>query len=938
MKRILINAVHSEETRVAIVANGSLANFDIERKAAQTAQGNIYKARVCAVKRDLEAAFVEYGTPRQGLLSLRKLAASDLGKISSAGTRVKIDDALKAGQQLLVQISKDAREGKGASLTTEFSIAGRYIVIKPNSPTGGVSLKMHEEGRTQMREILSQLNLADGTGVIIRSNALGRTKEELQRDYDELLKLWKDIEAAGKAHSAPKLIYQENNLVLRIIRDKFTEDVKEVLVDDSSRYNEIVEYVKIFMPELKDRVRLYDEPIPLFSKYQIENQIIQAFDREVSLPSGGTVAIDPTEALVAIDVNSAKSKSGNDLEQAALNTNLEAVDEIAHQLQLRDIGGLIVIDFIDMDQLASRQTVENRMADALSEDRANISWTRISRFGLMELQRQRLQPALHETFFETCPQCEGHGRIRNVDSIALSILRKVEHIAGTPTCSSVQAHTPPEVATYLLNEKRQDVALIEERTGVHVLILPQENLNRPDYRVLQFDENGTVSNYTIASYEHPIPHEERSLGRKSNKKSSSDNLMPVVSLQSHQTNDSIKGNQRKKTKGKTKTNKRRQEPLLQRVLARVFSSKPEPVITNPKKRNSKRKEDHKTKNEKKLTHESKQQANKAKKHQGSTDKLQNTNKQQQNQQNSQQQRKRQAQTIQKPQKLQKSQKKERDDSVQTVDIRKSRDRTPKKVHQSNRHTNNGQSSHRNQRMGTEDQVKDHQNKSRKTDIQDLETKASMHRTNNTNKRQRNRAKRTSVEAEPSVVAIFNDWNKESSNKDVSKSMPLDTQSIEEPEPIEEVSMTKTDRGTAVSSEPGAQTKSETLQKINKNKHAPQHERACNDPRKHIDQVVQLLDTKESHSNHLNKDVLDLSVQFPAEQRPTITVSAESSDTEQKNSGPDQEEVLANIQEHISHSTLDWESQNQGIATNGGVNQRAKNDPRLRRPMHPTHQL
>ena len=929
MKRILINAVHSEETRVAIVANGALANFDIERKAAQTAQGNIYKARVCAVKRDLEAAFVEYGTPRQGLLSLRKLAASDLGKISSAGTRVKIDDALKAGQQLLVQISKDAREGKGASLTTEFSIAGRYIVIKPNSPTGGVSLKMNEEGRTQMREILSQLNLADGTGVIIRSAALGRTKEELQRDYDELLKLWKEIEAAGKAHSAPKLIYQENSLVLRIIRDKFTEDVKEVLVDDSSRYNEIIEYVKIFMPELKDRVRLYDEPTPLFSKYQIENQIIQAFDREVSLPSGGTIAIDPTEALVAIDVNSAKSKSGNDLEQAALNTNLEAVDEITHQLQLRDIGGLIVIDFIDMDQLANRQTVENRMAAALSEDHANISWTRISRFGLMELQRQRLQPALHETFFETCPQCEGHGRIRNVDSIALSILRKVEHIAGTPTCSSVQAHTPPEVATYLLNEKRQDVELIEERTGVHVMILPQENLNRPDYKVLQFDENGTVSNYTIASYEHPIPPEERLLGRKSNKKSSSDNLMPVVSLQSHPTNDSIKGNQRKKTKGKTKTDKRRQEPLLRRVLARMFSSKPEPVTTNPQKRKNKRKEDHKTKNEKNLTHKPKQRANKAKQNKESTDTLQNTNKQQHNQQNSQQQRKRQAQTIQKSQKTQKSQKQERDDSVQTVDSRKSRERTPKKIHQSNRHTNNGQSSHRNQRVDTEDQVKGHQNKSRKTDTQDLETKvSSMHRTNHTNKRQRNRAKRTSAETEPSVVAIFNEWNKESSNKDVSKSMPLDTQSIEEPEPIEEVTMTKTDRGTAVSSEPGAQTKSETLQKTNKDKHIPQHERACNDPRKHIDQV-QLPDTKESHSNHLNKKVLDSSVQFPAEHRPTITVSAESSDTEQKNSGSDQEETLANIQEHTSHSTLDWEPQNPGIATNENANQRAKNDPRLR---------
>ena len=286
MKRILINAVHSEETRVAIIANGSLANFNIERKAAQTTKGNIYKARVSAVKRDLEAAFIEYGTPRQGLLSLRKLATSDLSDLPSVGTRVKIDDVLKIGQQLLVQVSKDAREGKGASLTTEFSIAGRYIVIKPNSPTGGVSLKMTSEGRAQMREVLSQLNLTDGTGVIIRSVAIGKTKEELQHDYDELLKLWKNIEAAGKAHSAPKLIYQENNLVLRIVRDKFTEDVKEVLVDDLNRYNEIVEYVKTFMPEMIDRVRLYDEPTPLFSKYQIETQIMQAFDREVSLPSG----------------------------------------------------------------------------------------------------------------------------------------------------------------------------------------------------------------------------------------------------------------------------------------------------------------------------------------------------------------------------------------------------------------------------------------------------------------------------------------------------------------------------------------------------------------------------------------------------------------------------------------------------------------------------
>ena len=636
------------------------------------------------------------------------------------------------------------------------------------------------------------------------------------------------------------------------------------------------------------------------------------------------VAIDPTEALVAIDVNSAKSKSGDDLEQAALNTNLEAVDEIAHQLQLRDIGGLIVIDFIDMDQSANRQTVENRMADALSEDYANISWTRISRFGLMELQRQRLHPALHETFFEACPQCEGHGRIRNVDSVALSVLRKVEHTAGKSTCSSVQAHTPSEVATYLLNEKRQDVALIEERTGVHVLVLPQADLNRPDYRVLQFDEDDTLSNHTIASYEHPVPHEESSLGHKSPKKDSVNNSVPIISSQSQRTNSSTKTSQHKKAQAKKQPNKQKQEPLLLRVLSRMFSSKPEPVITKHQKHKSKLKEDRTVNNEGKMSHESKQKAKKDKQHKDTTNKLQNTNKQQQD---SQRQRKRQSQTTQKPQTLQKPQQKERGNNVQTADARKSKDRAPKKSSQSNRHINDGQSSHPVQQVDVEDQVKDQRTKSRKTDTRNLETDVSTRKTSHTNKRQRSRTKRTSVEEEPSVAAIFNEWNKEEPDKNATKSMRSNNQLIEKSEPGEEITMTKADSGAAVSSKPRAQANRKPPQKTQSRKRTPQSESACNEPHERIDQT-QVLDTIEPHSSP-NDGKRDSSLQFPTEQSSVITASTESFDTERKNPESNQEKTLVNIKEHVSDSTFDSELQNPGGATNEPV-KRASNDPRLRR--------
>ena len=488
MKRILINATQPDEIRVAQVNRGRLIDFDIERTGEESTKGNIYKGRVTAVKADLEAAFVEYGAERHGLLSMRKLVPTDFLDTSKGASseQRKIEDVLKVDQELLVQVDKEPYgHKKGAALTTDFSLVGRYTVLKPKNPDGGISLQITGEALEEMKKILSSLEIPEGMGLILRTASKEKSKKEIQDDLDIVLRAWKSIESGGERAEAPRLIFQENSLVRRIVRDKLRDDIGELVIDSPDMFEELSSYVQSFMPSLESRIQLHEDDQPLFSKYRIEKDISRAFDREVALPSGGRITIDPTEALVSIDVNSARAKTGTTMAQTALHTNCEAVTEIARQLRLRDIGGLIVVDFIDMEDSEDRTAVEARMEEALSEDRANTAVTPISRFGLMELQRQRMRPPLHDTSFEACPRCSGSGRIRDIRSTALSALRDIEAAAGSRGLNSVQANTPLDVATYLMNEKRTDVLDIERRSRTRVVIVPDSHIQTPHYHVQQ---------------------------------------------------------------------------------------------------------------------------------------------------------------------------------------------------------------------------------------------------------------------------------------------------------------------------------------------------------------------------------------------------------------------------------------------------------------------
>ncbi|MBK1649919.1 ribonuclease E [Rhabdochromatium marinum] len=485
MKRMLINATQPEELRVAIVDGQQLFNLDIESPGREQKKANIYKGIITRVEPSLEAAFVDYGSDRHGFLPLKEIARSYFeGDASKPGSKHNIRELVREGQEVVVQIDKEERGNKGAALTTFISLAGRYLVLMPNNPrAGGVSRRIEGADRTELREALSQLDIPEDTGLIVRTAGVGKNIEELQWDLDYLKQLWDAIKASSEERKAPFLIYQESDVIIRSIRDHLRADIGEIVVDDPKMYEKAQAFVRSVMPHNLKKLRLYQDEVPLFTRYQIESQIESAFQREVRLPAGGSLVIDHGEALTAIDINSARATKGADIEETALNTNLEAADEIARQLRLRDLGGLFVIDFIDMTPARNQREVENRLREALKQDRARVQISRISRFGLLEMSRQRLRPSLGESSQIVCPRCRGQGTIRGVESLALSVLRIVEEEAMKDSTARILAHLPVSVATYLLNEKRRAVIAIEDRHQVEVLLVPNKAIETPEYRI-----------------------------------------------------------------------------------------------------------------------------------------------------------------------------------------------------------------------------------------------------------------------------------------------------------------------------------------------------------------------------------------------------------------------------------------------------------------------
>jgi len=504
MKRMLINATQPEELRVALVDGQRLYDLDIETPSREQKKSNIYKGKITRVEPSLEAAFVDYGADRHGFLPLKEVAPSVFCKQPPEGKRLEIKDVLREGQEILIQIAKEERGTKGAALTTFISLAGRYLVLMPNNPrAGGISRRIEGEERSELRAVLDSLTIPDGMGMIVRTAGVGKSDEELQWDMDYLGRVWEAIEAAVPDKSAPFLIYQESNIIIRAIRDYLRPDIGEILIDDGDVYNNAREFMQQVMPHNLNKIKRYEDAVPLFTRYQIESQIEAAFQHELRLPSGGSIVIDPTEALVSIDINSSRATKGSDIEETALSTNLEAADEIARQLRLRDMGGLVVIDFIDMTPSRNQREVENRIREALKKDRARIQVGRISRFGLLEMSRQRLRPSLGESSQHTCPRCSGLGSIRSVESLSLSILRIIEEDAMKEQTAQIIAQLPVDVATYLLNEKREIVSAIEKRQNVRILLIANSSLEIPNYTVQRqrADElpNGAKNSYELAT-------------------------------------------------------------------------------------------------------------------------------------------------------------------------------------------------------------------------------------------------------------------------------------------------------------------------------------------------------------------------------------------------------------------------------------------------------
>ena len=491
MKRMLFNATQAEELRVAIVDGQKLVDLDIESANKEQRKSNIYKGVVTRVEPSLEAAFIDYGNDRHGFLPFKELSRACYSTGASESGRPRIQDVLREGHEIIVQVEKDERGNKGAALTTYISLAGRYLVLMPNNPRGGgVSRRIEGEERNELRDVMAQLEIPAGMSIIARTAGIGRGVEELQWDLNYLLQLWSAIDSAANHQKGTFLIYQESSLVIRAIRDYFQPDIGEILIDTEEVYEQAHQFMAHVMPGNVHKVKLYTDDVPLFSRFQIEHQIETAYSREVSLPSGGAIVIDHTEALVSVDVNSARSTRGSDIEQTAFTTNLEAAEEVARQLRLRDLGGLVVIDFIDMESQRNQRDVENRLRDALHYDRARVQFGKISKFGLMELSRQRLQPSLGESSHQPCPRCSGTGFIRGIESTALHILRIIQEQAMKDYTGAIHAQIPVDVATFLLNEKRADIVAIESRLKVNVVLIPNIYLVTPHYKItrLRHDE------------------------------------------------------------------------------------------------------------------------------------------------------------------------------------------------------------------------------------------------------------------------------------------------------------------------------------------------------------------------------------------------------------------------------------------------------------------
>jgi ribonuclease E len=505
MKRMLINATQQEEMRVALVDGQKLYDLDIESPGHEQKKANIYKGKITRIEPSLEAAFVDYGAERHGFLPLKEIAKTYFPEGYTFNGRPSIKDVIKEGQEVIVQVDKEERGQKGAALTTFISVAGSYLVLMPNNPrAGGISRRIEGDERIQLKDALSRLDLPKGMGLIVRTAGVGKSFEELEYDLKALLVHWDAIQQAAESDKAPFLIHQESNVIFRAIRDYLRRDIGEILIDKARVFEEAKAHIERFRPDFINRVKLYQNDVPLFTHYQIESQIESAFQREVRLPSGGSIVIDPTEALTSIDINSSKATKGGDIEETALNTNLEAADEIARQLRLRDLGGLIVIDFIDMTPPRHQREVENRLKDAVRPDRARVQIGKISRFGLLEMSRQRLRPSLGEASQHSCPRCNGQGTIRSNESIALSILRLIEEEAIKENTAQVNAQVPVAVAAYLLNEKRKSVHRIEKRHNCNVFIIPNQHLETPHYEVVRLRKDETPE---AASYEQIVTPE-----------------------------------------------------------------------------------------------------------------------------------------------------------------------------------------------------------------------------------------------------------------------------------------------------------------------------------------------------------------------------------------------------------------------------------------------
>ena len=500
MKRMLINATQAEERRLAIVDGQKLLDYEIEIEGREQRKGNIYKAVVTRVEPSLEACFVDYGEDRHGFLPFKEISRQYF-QPGVAVSQARIQDAIREGQELLVQVEKEERGNKGAALTTFVSLAGRYVVLMPNNPRGGgVSRRIEGEDRADLKEALEQLEYPNGMSIIARTAGIGRSAPELQWDLNYLLKLWAAIDGAAKGGKGAYLIYQESSLVIRAIRDYFNNDIGDILIDTDDVYEQAQQFMAHVMPEHAARVKRYRDDAPLFSRFQIEHQIESAYARTVQLPSGGAIVIDHTEALVSVDVNSARAIKGGDIEETATRTNLEAADEVARQMRLRDLGGLIVIDFIDMEESRNRRDVENRLRDALRQDRARVQFGTISKFGLMEMSRQRLRPALSEGASIPCPRCGGSGHIRDTESSALQILRIIQEESLKDNTASVLCQVPVEVASFLLNEKRTEIAKIELKQRINVLMVPNKTLETPNYKLERLKHDDPRLDNIEASY------------------------------------------------------------------------------------------------------------------------------------------------------------------------------------------------------------------------------------------------------------------------------------------------------------------------------------------------------------------------------------------------------------------------------------------------------